>query len=169
MINILAFVQVKAFARQYAIFLSILWTASMAATMMAPQSSWGSLMALCTPFLMAWFTIRFREGALDGKISFRRAFAFNCYTFFYASLIFALIQFVYFKWLDQGRFLQVISEGVRLLEAYSSQRGGVAQYKTGLQLMSQMSAIQLAFTFMMQNLFIGFIISFPIAFFCHRK
>ena len=73
MINIAALVQLKAFARQDGVFVALLWTASFLAVVLAPTSSWGSLLAMGTPFLVGYLLMRFRNGVLDGVISFRRA------------------------------------------------------------------------------------------------
>jgi hypothetical protein len=170
MIDISALVQVKAFARQDAVALSVLWTASLAAYALSPSSSWGSLLALCTPFLVGWLLTRFRETALDGVISFRRGLAYCCYVFFYASLIFALVQYIYFRFLDGGRFAQMIDASLKVLEPFYQQQGiSTKELETGSKIISMMSPIQLAFTFMMQNLFVGFLLSLPIALICQRR
>ena len=46
----------------------------------------------------------FRNNVLGGAISLRRAYAYSLYNFVYASLVFALVQFVYFRFVDNGGF-----------------------------------------------------------------
>ena len=93
MIRIENFIQLKAFARQDAFVLSIIWIASFACITVVPAGVLGNLLALATPFIIAWRLTKFRDQILGGSISFRRAFAYGVYTFFYASLLFALAQF----------------------------------------------------------------------------
>jgi hypothetical protein len=164
MYNIAALVQLKAFARQDAIALAVLWSASFLAFMMNPSSSWGNLLAICTPFLVGWLLMRFRDTALDGFISFRRALAYCWYVFFYASLIFALVQYIYFQFFDHGKFMAFISDSLKLVEPfYKAQGVPMNEVRTAFKELSQMSAIQESFTFMMQNLFIGLVLGLPIA------
>lgn len=170
MYNIVALVQLKAFARQDAIALAVLWSASFLAFMMNPASSWGNLLALCTPFLVGWLLVRFRDTALDGAISFRRALAYCWYVFFYASLVFALVQYIYFRFFDHGKFMAFVTDSIKILEPYYLKQGvSMTEIKTALGELTQMSAIQQSFTFMMQNLFIGLLLGFPIALICKRS
>lgn len=170
MINVVALVQLKAFARQDGFFLFLLWAASFAATVMNPMSSWGTLLAIATPFFVGWLLVRFRNYALDGKISFRRALAFSFYTFFYASLLFAVGQYVYFRFFDHGSLLTMLMDSMKVLAPmYQAQGISLGELQHSLAMIGQLSPIEVAFIFMMQNFLIGFILSFPIALFTQRK
>ena len=119
MIDVVSIVQVKAYARQGGLFLSLAWLVSFALILLVPKSSWGGLVAMSSPFLVGWLLQRFRNEALDGAISFRRALVFSCLTFFYASMIFALAQYVYFRFLDHGLFLtNIVNQAGLLAEVY---------------------------------------------------
>ncbi|MGI6242843.1 MAG: DUF4199 domain-containing protein [Prevotella sp.] len=174
MMNIVALVQVKAFARQEGVFLALLWIASFLLMVYIPSSSWGSLLAMSTPFFVGWRLVGFRNYALDGVISFKRGFAFSWYTFFYASLIFAVVQYIFFRYFDHGAMLSMLSSNVEVVqETYKA--GGVndnqaIEYmKEGMNVIGMMSPIELAFVFMMQNFFMGTLLSLPIAFFCKKS
>ncbi len=170
MIDVVSIVQVKAFARQGGVFLSLLWLASFAVMMFASQSPWGSLLAMATPFLVGWLLCRFRNFALDGHISFRRSFAFSVLTFFYASIIFALAQYLYFRFLDQGAFLSNLMDNVKVLkEAYAQNGMSVKELEDAATLVGALPPIQLAFMFMMQNIFMGLVLSVPVALVCKKK
>ena len=174
MINVVALVQVKAFARQEGLFLALLWIASFLLMIYMPMSSWGSLMALSTPFFVGWRLSSFRNDALQGTISFKRGLAFSCYTFFYASLIFAVAQFIYFRYFDHGAMLSMLSTNVTTLQQAYKTSGiddteTLKYMKDGMEMIGMMSPIQIVFVFMMQNLFIGSLLSLPIAFFCKKK
>lgn len=169
MINLAALIQLKAFARQDGFFLFLLWMVSFIAFVTNPASTWGSLLAMATPFLVGWLLVRFRNYALDGAISFRRALAFSIYTFFYASLIFAVAQFVYFRFFDNGSLMTMLVGSVKTLEPFYKMQGlSVAELEQSLTMIGQLSPIEIAFVFMMQNFFIGLVLSFPIALFGRR-
>ncbi len=169
MINLVALVQLKAFARQDGFFLFLLWAVSFVAIVTDPSSSLGSLLALATPFFVGWMLVRFRDYALGGVISFRRALAFSLYTFFYASLLFAVGQFVYFRFLDNGALLTMLMASVKSLEPlYEAQGISLVDLRQSLAMVGQFSAVEVAFVFMMQNILIGCFLSFPIALFTRK-
>ena len=169
MINIAALVQLKAFARQDGVFVALLWTASFLAVVLAPTSSWGSLLAMGTPFLVGYLLMRFRNGVLDGVISFRRAWALSLYIFFYASLLFAVIQYVYLRFFDNGAMNMLLLNGMKALEpAYQAQGMTAQEFKAARDLMLELPPIEKAFLFMMQNFIVGFVMSLPIAFACRK-
>lgn len=170
MIRIENFIQLKAFARQDALILSLLWIASFACVVMVPAGALGNLLALATPFIVAWRLSKFRDQALNGIISFRRAFAYGIYIFFYASLVFALAQFAYFRFLDHGSFVQTLTDSMNLLMPMYEQNGlSKADVTQTISQMTMLTPIQWSFIFMMQNILVGFIISLPIAAICARR
>lgn len=170
MINITSLMQVKAFARQDGALLALLWIASFACVMLMPQSMTGSLLAIATPFFVGWRLRKFRDYALDGVISFRRGYAFAVYTFIYATLIFAIAQFLYFRYLDGGMFTAMVDTTAQTMMPLYEQSGISAQeLKDSLATIMAMSPIEWSFTFMVQNLIIGTVLSLPIAAVCMRR
>lgn len=170
MIRIENFIQLKAFARQDALFLSLIWIVSFACITLVPAGALGNLLAIATPFFIAWRLSKFRDTALGGNISFRRAFTYGVYTFFYASLVFALAQFAYFRFLDHGSFVNLIIESIRLAAPIYEQNGiSKAEINQNIDIISMLTPIQWAFLFMMQNLIIGVVASLPIAAACKRN
>lgn len=170
MINAENLMQVKAFARQDGLLLSIVWMAGFACAVYAPELPWGSLLALSTPFLVGWRLVKFRNYALGGAISLRRGYAFSAYTMLYAATLFALAQYLYFRFLDGGRFLAVISEGVRTLETvYQGNAAELRMIEQSLGMMQSVTPIEWAFVFLTQNAAIAAVISLPIAALCARR
>ena len=173
-IKVIDLVQLKAFARQYGVALALVWAASFLSIVFAPASVLGSLLALSTPFVVGWFLVRFRNNALDGHISFRRGFAFCCYTFFYASLLFAAVQFVYLRFIDHGAFMAMLGESLKTMENVYRHEGAAAmqaveQMKKTISVVGQLSPLQLTFVIMMDNILMGALLSLPIALACRRK
>lgn len=173
-INVMDLVQLKAYARQYGVVLALVWATSFLSIVFAPASVLGSLLALSTPIVVGWFLVRFRNDALDGHISFRRGFAFSCYTFFYASLLFAAVQFVYLRFFDHGAFMAMLGESLQTMEDVYRHEGAAAlqavdQMKRTIAVIGQLSPLQLTFVIMMDNILMGVLLSLPIAFACRRK
>ena len=161
-----ALIQLRAFARQDGLILSLVWVCSFAVALYIPQSEIGSFLALSTPFVVAWRLTQFRKNALDGIISFRRGLAYSWFTFFYASLLFCLAQYIYFRFLDKGLFLSAF---LVLSEAYQASEIDTQETRKAIEGLMTLKPMQLSFLFMMQNIFIGTIISLPIAAICMRN
>lgn len=170
MINVKSLIQLKAFARQDGALLSLLWISSFAATTLAPASSLGNLLAIATPFFVGWRLTLFRNEALDGAISFRRGYGYVVYTFFYASLIFALAQALYFMYLDNGAFAGMLTEAAATLTPFYKQSGlSQQEIDATMNMMLSMKPLHWALMFMFQNILIGFCLGAPIALLCRRK
>lgn len=170
MIKIENFIQLKAFARIDGLITSLLWIASFACMTIVPAGALGNLLALATPFFIGWRLLKFRNYILGGFISFRRAYAYGVYTFFYASLVFALAQFAYFHYLDHGKFALLITESMKTLAPMYEQRGiSKADINQEISIISMLTPIQWSFLFMMQNILVGIVASLPIAAVCMRK
>lgn len=170
MIKLDNLIQLKAFARQDGALLSLLWTASFAAVIYAPQTPLGNILALATPFFIGWRLASFRNYALNGVISFRRGFAYSVFTTFYASAIFAIMQYLYFMFLDNNMFMTMITKTMNdIMPIYAENGFPVEELNNELKMMAELTPIQWAFMFMMQNIFIGLILAFPIAAVCSRR
>lgn len=164
MININHLVQLKAFARQDALLLALLWAASFACIMLLNAGFIGNILALATPFLVGYRLKAFRTEALFDVISFRRAYAYSLYVFIYASLVFALVQYAYFQFLDNGAFANLITTTMKQLAPIYEQQGiSKAEIKNSMDVVTMITPVHWAFMFMMQNLAIGAIVSLPIA------
>lgn len=164
MINVTALIQLKAFARQDGAILVLFWIASFLSYMYSPETSWGYLFMISTPFVVCWRMVKFRNYALGGQMSYRRAFAYSCYVFFYAAIVFALVQYVYFRFIDQGQMNTFIMESMRTVEPFYKQQGmSDADIAATRDMMTDMSPLYKAFIFMMANMLQGFIASFVLA------
>ncbi len=166
MITEQALVQLKAFARIDGFVLSVVWLISMWLYIKVPGSVFGPLLMLSTPFFLTWRLCSFRDKALDGHISVRRSIAYVCYTVFYASLIFALGQYIYFRYLDNGDFLKLLNAGKEIINSNSQTFGMAAEdIDMAVETVSLMTPIELVFSFMMNNLVIGAMLSPIVAIF----
>lgn len=164
MITTETIVQLKAFTRQDGLILALLWIASFACMVYAPESGLGTLLALSTPCIVVWRMIAFRNYALGGVLSFRRGVAYVWYCFFYASILFAVAQYLYFRFLDHGFMAQLLTQTGQMLMPYYEKQGISAQYvSNAITMFNSMTPIQLAFVFMMENILTGILLSAPLA------
>ncbi len=159
-----AFVQVKAFARIDGVFMAVLWAASFIAVIFNPQSIWGSMLAIATPFVAGVRLKMFRNNALGGFISFRRGYAYLWYTFFYASLLFAAFQLVYFRFFDHGTFIATLVNACQIIEqAYREQNLQIHDLQEAINTLRSANYIELVFTFFCQNVIFCTILALPVA------
>lgn len=165
-----ALTQLKAFARIDGAIVAALWTASFAATLLSPTSAIGSTLALATPFVVGARTISFRDHALDGVISVRRGAAHAWFTVAYASILFAVVQYAYFRFFDHGSFSAMITEaGTTLTLAYKAQGMDTKTLTESIEMLAGLTPIQYALLFMSQNLCVGTLLCLPIALVCRRS
>lgn len=163
------YIQLKAFARQDGVLMAVLWTVSFAFYVMGlTRPTLGMLailLALMTPFFMWQRLKKYRDGCLDGVLSLRRGWAFVIFTFFYGSLLFAAIQFVYFSYMDNGRFFkgltQMFSDPANA-ESLKSLGIGSSLGET-LHEMAAMRPIDLVLNILSSNLLMGLVAGLPIA------
>lgn len=163
------FLQLKGFARQEGTFLGLIWIASFACYIgefSSPTLGMVALvLAMVSPFFIAMRLRKFRDNARDGIISFRRGLAFCILSFFYASLLFALAQFIYFRFLDHGFLISQYNamfaspEAKKMMEAMAAG----TEIKNGINMIAAMRPIEIAFNFLSMNISIGIILSMPIA------
>ena len=109
---------------------------------------------------------RFRDNVLDGVITFGRALLYGMLVYFYASLLMAAAQFVYFQFIDQGflmtQYATIVStpEFKSMIKAY-----GMRPEDTDLIIdnISALRPIDIALQFFSLNIIMGFCVSLPVA------
>lgn len=163
------YIQLKAFARIDGALLSVIWTCSFACYIVGLTNQTASLaaiaLALSSPFFVAYRLIAFRDTAREGIISFMRSWAYVILVFFYGSLIFALVVFAYFAYLDNGYFLYVIQQMINTPEIEQMLKQHQMEEMMG-QLMADMSTmrpIDIAINLLTSNILLGIVVGVPIA------
>jgi len=80
------------------------------------------------------------------------------------------MQYLYFMFLDNNMFMTMITKTMNdIMPIYTENGFPVEELNNELKMMAELTPIQWAFMFMMQNIFIGFILAFPIAAVCSRR
>ena len=163
------YIQMKAFARYDGLKLFVLWLASFACYVAGFRTPGLGLvamvLALLTPFMAYRMLRRYREDVLGGAISFRRGWFYVVLLFLNAGLLFAVAQFVYFNYMDQGYFMSAMTEMLNTPESAAAmkQMGMGATLNQTLDMMRQMRPIDLVLNILMSNLLIGCLVALLLA------
>ena len=169
------YVQLKAFARVDGATLALLWTASFVCYVVGLASPTYTMIALVlmavTPFFAGRRLRKFRDNDRNGVISLMRGWAFVILMFFYAAILLALVQYVYFAFIDKGylmaSFTQMLSsqESKSMLEQYGLQQA----VSESLQQMGEMRPIDYALNVLTVNISLGIVLGLPIAALMQRR
>ena len=165
--------QTKAFAGQDGAFLGLVWIASFACTMLSANKEAQTLglvaniLLIATPFIVAKRLKRFRDVVRDGHISFRHGLYYCVKTFFYATLLLTLVQYLWFSYLDTGVFMSQLEASYQMVaKAY---RLTAQESQTLIDAITMMSPIAWASMFMITDLAVGAVLSPIIAATVSRK
>ena len=169
------YIQLRAFARVDGTYVGILWIASFACYLGGLSSPMlglvGGILAVASPFFAAKRLIKFRDDIRDGEISGRRSMLYYALMFFYASLLFALAQYLYFAFLDGGYLMREYTsmlsspEMKQAMQAYGMTAD---QLMEGLKEFVNTSPIMTALNIMTMNITIGLIFSLPVSLITRR-
>jgi hypothetical protein len=169
------YVQLKAFARIDGALLAALWVASFACYIIGLTNPFYGLLAMllmvATPFFVAHRLRRFRDIGRDGIISMRRGWAYSVYVFFYAAILLALAQYVYFAFIDHGYLMHTFTQAVSTPEAQQMvKEAGMQQAITdGLEQLGHLRPIDYALNVLTVNIFLGIILGLPIGAIVQRR
>lgn len=163
------YIQLKAFARVDGALLSVMWIASFTfyiIGMTNPLMMMGGMVtAVCSPFFAASRLRKFRDVAREGIISFGRGYAYTILMFFYAALLFAIAQFAYFQFIDDGYLISRITEMMntaqtqQVIQAY----GLGDTLNESIEMMSETRPIDYALNYLTLNIMVGMVLGVPIA------
>ena len=168
MINVQNLVQTRSFARQDGAILGLVWIVSFAFTMLAvkPDQSFlgliGNLLLISTPFVVGKRLKSFRDYALEGTISFRRGTFYCMQTFFNATLLLTVVQFLWFSFMDMGPFMALLESTYQpvMQEVYHLSE---AEAKATIDTILSMKPLAWASMFMITDLIVGVVLSPVIA------
>ena len=165
----------RAFARYDGLRLFLLWFVSfllyVAGFKTPVLGVLAMILALMTPFRSSRKLRYYRDEVLGGVISFRRAWAYVVFQFFYASLLFAFAQYIYFITIDHGYFMEQVSKMFSEPSTMQAmQQMGMSQnLSQAMADLSQMRPIDLVLNIMTSNLLIGLVVGLPIGLMAHRS
>ena len=129
------------------------------------------LLMVYTPFFVGERLGKFRDYGREGIISFRRAYAYTVFVFFYGGVLFAIAQYLYFAFIDNGYLLSQFSKMVSSDEAQKmlQQYGMTEMMNESLQEMSNIRPIDYALNMLTVNISLGFVLGVPISLIMQRS
>lgn len=129
-------------------------------------------LTLGVPFLGYYYARTYRDKVCGGSIKFLSAWVFTVFMYMFAALLTAVAHYVYFRFIDHGfiigTYMQMLEESSTLPEL-SAMGGYVTQLKEMLELIKNMTPIDITMQLMSQNVFYGSILAIPIALLVMRK
>lgn len=162
--------QLKAFARIDGAMVGGLWILSFACFIgqfYSPVLGFASLAIGVGSLVFASLRLRrFRDYVLEGVISFRRAYVYSLLVYFYAALLMAAAQFVYFQFMDHGFMLRMYTETMStpefktMLQLYGIKGSEMNMLIENLQ---ALRPIDIALQFLTSDIILGAVISLPSA------
>lgn len=164
------FRQYTAFARIDGAMVGAMWIASFFCFVGQFQMPLLSVVAMALSIAsVAVATIRlgkFRDNVLGGTIKFGRATLYSILIYFYAALLMALAQFVYFQFIDQGYLMNQYITMFSTPEYAATVKAayGIEPKQLISMLQSSVGAlrpIEIAFQFLTLNILLGILLSVP--------
>jgi hypothetical protein len=159
----------RAFARWGGLKTGLLWLASFACYVWGLSNPGLGIVAMglaaFTPVYAALQLRSFRDEAMGGIISFGRGWGYVVMMLFYACIIFALGQFIYFQWIDKGYFVQSLTQMMMSQQNADmlTQMGMMPMVQQSIDTLRQMRPIDMSLNIMSTNLIISLLIALPIA------
>lgn len=169
------YIQLKAFARQDGALLALLWMATFFLYIIGVENQMLGMAALLlmvyTPIFVGERLGKFRDYGREGLISFRRAYAYTVFVFFYGGVLFAIAQYLYFAFIDNGYLMTQFSKMVNSNEAQKmlQQYGMTEMMNESLNEMANIRPIDYALNMLTVNISLGFILGVPISLIMQRN
>lgn len=167
--TVMEYVQLKAFARIDGALLSLIWLICFACQVIGLLNPALSMVSMALAVYSLIFVVmrvrKFRDKVLDGVISFKRGWAYVMLLFFYGGLLFAVGQYAYFAFLDQGflfHSMSTLMEQPDMREALQ-QYGMAEAMNSSLEQIRTMRPIDVALQFLTSIILAGILLGMPIA------
>ena len=126
---------------------------------------------LAVPVLGYMFARKFRDKECEGIISFSRAFLFTSFMYLFAALFASIIHYIYFRYMDNGLIVNTYLEMLDQLGAGATGNLEVSinQFREALNLISQLTPVEISLQLISQNIFYCILIAIPTALLVMRK
>lgn len=170
--NAINYKQFRAFAAQYGTVIGLMWIVSFSFYIIGLThpliGNISLLTGLCSFPVAVFFIRKFKRDI--AAINFSQAWWMSILIYMYASLLMAVAQFIYFRYIDNGLLVNTYAsimqqpEAVAMMQQMMPGEDVTAAGQKVIELLQSISPIQLTFQFLTYNLFMGALISIPTAF-----
>ena len=117
-------------------------------------------------------TLRFRRHLTGNVMSFRRGYGYALLTMLHAAIVLAIVQVVYFAWLDNGFFIsQYVNIFTSAENAAVLKEAGLSDVdiKQMVSMLENTRPLQVPFMFFNTNVSFSLLLSIPIALVANKK
>lgn len=161
---------IKAYARIDGAIMGGLWILSFIcfiAQFYMPLLSMASMIIGVVSIIVTAMRLKnFRDNILDGVISYWKAYGYSMLTYFYAALLMAAAQYIYFQFIDNGFLINQYTamtsspEFKSMMTLYGIK---AEEMKLTMDTIASLRPIDVALQFFSTNIILGLVISWPIA------
>ncbi|MEG1617809.1 MAG: DUF4199 domain-containing protein [Bacteroidales bacterium] len=157
------------FAMQFGLYLGLYMILKFATFVLSANSPFFSYISLAlltgAPFLLFWMLRTFRDQQNEGVLSFANAWNLSILLIFFASLIEAITQYVYFQFINPEFISTQIAQATQVLETLNEtqQSGQVHELVESFKKADIPSPIQMAVQGIFNNIFVGSIAALIVA------
>lgn len=171
----------RGFATEYGTFLGIEWSFVFVSFVMTMthESLLGSFTCMflfgLAPIFALYFAWRFKQKLEVGeRVSYGIALLFSSFMFLYAALLSGVVEFLYFRYLDEGQLFAAFRKALtmpEIVEQYKAMGCEEVLETSKMQLdeIEQLSPFDLALNIFANNVLFSFILSFFVAVVAHMK
>lgn len=123
------------------------------------------LLTLAVPFLGLYYARMYRNRFCGGGISIGQAFIFTWMMYLFASLLAALIHYIYFAFIDNGFVINQCEAQIVVIEQTNmpGMEETIELLKESLNNIKSLSAIDITMQLLSQNAFIALLMAIPTA------
>lgn len=128
-------------------------------------------LTLAVPILGYQFARKYRDRECEGIISYSRAFLFTAFMYMFATLFATIIHYVYFRYIDNGLIVNTYHDMLNQLSAGATGEleTSINQIREALNVIAQLTPVEISLQLISQNLFYCTIIAAFTAMFVMRN
>lgn len=122
-------------------------------------------LTIAVPIVGYYFVKRYRNDECEGYISFSRAFMFTSFMYLFAALFVTIVHYIYFQYFDNGLIVNTYNEMLNQLAISTSGEleASIQEFQTALDMIAQLTPIEISLQLISQNIFYCIIIAIPTA------
>lgn len=159
-------------AMYYGIWLGALMVLKLVAEVLSDGSVgvfFSGFLMMLVPFVAYWCTLSFRRSITDTDVTFGTLLRFCIYLFFFGSMILAIVQFIYYKYINPDYIAQQVGYLTETLAKYSESQPSMGDLIAQIKEVGVPSASTVAVQTIWINIVVGLILGLPIAGIVNKK
>ena len=164
-------------AMQYGTVMGIFWTLKFVLFPMGMENplllTFFFFLTLAVPAVGYVLVRRYRDNECGGSINFSRAFMFTVFMYLFATLFATIAHYIYFRYMDNGYIVesyQNMLAGIESMAATTEEmRTSIEQLKEALNMVGNLSPIEISMQLISQDIFYCTLIAIPTALIVKRK